>query len=410
MRLIDELPHNVKVLSWVSFFQDAASEMLYPVLPLFVVGVLKAPPSALGIIEGVAEATASGSKALAGRLADRMRKKPLIAFGYGLSSLAKPAIGLAGAWPAVAGARFVDRVGKGVRGTPRDALIADETPPEMLGRAFGFHRAADTAGAVAGPLIGLALYYGLSLQDHLRTLFFIAFIPGALSAGIVAFVHDTKATVRTKKEDRGPLPPQYRRALVVLTLFGLVNFADAFLLLRAGILGLGFTGVVLVYVLYNVVYAAASLPAGTWSDRVPKPYILGGGLAVFAVAYAGLGLTTSKAWVWVLLPVYGLFTALTDGVGKAWISELLPKGRRGTGLGLFQGITGGASLVAGIWAGLAWHGSGRRPLLIAGGVALCLAPVVAAIGRDRPGAAAATAATGGGIADPQVAAAPPTDG
>lgn len=378
LRRISDLPHNVIVLSWVSFFQDAASEMLYPVLPLFVVGVLHAPPAALGLIEGVAEGTASAMKALSGRLSDRFRRRPLIAFGYGLSSLSKPMIGLAGAWPAVGAARFTDRVGKGIRGTPRDALIADDTPPEIRGRAFGFHRAADTAGAVVGPLLGLALYFALG--RNLRPLFFAAFFPAAISTALIALVHDTrparKATRAEAQGRRAPFSPVYWRTVVLLTIFGLVNFSDTFLLLRASQLGLGFTGVVLAYVLYNAVYAGASYPAGALSDRVPRNRVFAAGLLVFAVAYAGLGTVTTPAWIWLLLPLYGLYTALTDGIGKAWVADLLPAESRGTGLGLFQGVTGAASLVAGIWAGLAWHGDGRRPLVIAGAVAAVMAVVV----------------------------------
>src|SRR3954447_21871013 len=182
------IPRNVRVLSAVSFFQDAASEMLYPVLPLFVTGVLGAPPSVVGLIEGVAEGTASVGKAVSGRLADRFRRRPLIALGYGLSSLSKPLIGLAQGWGLVLGARFFDRVGKGLRTSPRDALIAADTKPAQRGAAFGFHRAADTAGAVVGPLIGLALYEAL---DHrLRPLFFIAAGPAVISVALVWLVRE----------------------------------------------------------------------------------------------------------------------------------------------------------------------------------------------------------------------------
>src|SRR3954463_15847040 len=182
------IPRNVRVLSAVSFFQDAASEMLYPVLPLFLTGVLGAPPSVLGLIEGVAEGTASVGKAVSGRLADRFRRRPLVALGYGISSLSKPLIGLAQGWGLVLGARFFDRVGKGVRTSPRDALIAAETTPEIRGRAFGLHRAADTAGAVLGPLLGLALYEALDHQ--LRPLFLFAAIPAFISVGLIALVRE----------------------------------------------------------------------------------------------------------------------------------------------------------------------------------------------------------------------------
>src|SRR6476619_8098529 len=190
-RVDSRIPRNVKVLSLVSFFQDAASELLYPVLPLFITGTLGAPPSVLGLIEGIAEGTASIGKAVSGRLADKVEhRKPLVAIGYGISSLAKPLIGLATVWPVALAGRFVDRVGKGVRTTPRDALIAADTPPEIRGRAFGLHRAADTAGAVVGPLIGLAMY---ELLDHrLRPLFLFAAIPAFISVALIACVREDR--------------------------------------------------------------------------------------------------------------------------------------------------------------------------------------------------------------------------
>src|SRR3954451_15295534 len=202
MSVLRRIPRNVRVLSAVSFFQDAASEMLYPVLPLFITGVLGAPPSVVGLIEGVAEGTASVGKAVSGRLADRFRRRPLIALGYGLSSLSKPLIGLAQGWGLVLGARFFDRVGKGVRTSPRDALIADDTTPAIRGAAFGFHRAADTAGAVVGPLIGLALYE--AFDHNLRPLFFVAFVRAAVSVALIALVREHPPKVeRPLTEPRG---------------------------------------------------------------------------------------------------------------------------------------------------------------------------------------------------------------
>ena len=200
------LSHNVHVLSGVSFFQDAASEMLYPVLPLFITGVLGAPPAVVGLIEGLAEGTASILKAVSGRLADRWRRKPLIAAGYSLSSVSKLLIGFAYAWPLVLVARVADRTGKGIRGAPRDALIADDTPQADRGRAFGFHRAADTFGAVVGPLIGLALYY--ALDQEMRPLFFVAFIPAAISVGLIG----VRARAAHGRITSGPRPS--RRAPV----------------------------------------------------------------------------------------------------------------------------------------------------------------------------------------------------
>jgi MFS family permease len=366
--------------------------MLYPVMPLFVTVVLGAPPSVLGLIEGVAEGTASVAKAVSGRLADRFRRRPLVALGYGISSIAKPAIGLAQGWGVVLGARFVDRVGKGVRTSPRDALIAADTPAEARGAAFGFHRAADTAGAVVGPLIGLALYEAL---DHdLRPLFFVAFVPAAVSVALIALVREhpppaPRPLDASPRARAGALPRRYWRVVAALSLFGLVNFSDAFVILRASDLGLDFVAIILAYVLYNVAYAGLSYPAGAISDRMPRRLVFAAGLAVFAVAYVGLGLADSGGWVWLLLPLYGAYTALTDGVAKAWIADLLPEHALGTGLGYFQAITGACALVAGIWAGLAWGGDGSTPLVVAGSVAAVVAAAIALaprLERAWPGA------------------------
>lgn len=389
-RKTDALPRNVVVLSLVSFFQDAASEMLYPVMPIFLTSVLRAPVAAVGLIEGVAEATASLMKVVSGRLADVRKRRPLVGLGYGLSSIAKPLIGLANAWPFVLVARFVDRTGKGIRTSPRDALIADDTPAHIRGRAFGFHRAADTAGAVVGPLIGLGIYELLGgTLDDIRPLFFVAFIPAIISVALIVFVreagsgstHTNAPAAAQKARVTEPYPRPYRRVVIFLTIFGLANFSDAFIILRAKALGLGFVGIILAYVLYNVSYAGLSYPAGHISDRVPRRLVFATGLAVFALAYVGLGVVTSSAWVWPLLAVYGAYTALTDGVGKAWVADLLPRGREGSGLGLYQGVIGGASLVAGIWAGLAWHGNGRIPLVISGVVVAVLSIVLFTAGR-----------------------------
>jgi len=380
------LPRNVVVLSWVSFFQDAASEMLYPVLPLFLTTVIGAPVAIVGLIEGIAEGTASVMKVVSGRLADVRKRRPLVALGYGMSSLAKPLIGLAQTWPFVLVGRFVDRTGKGIRTSPRDALIADDTPASQRGRAFGFHRAADTAGAVCGPLIGLGVYELLGgTPSDMRALFFVAFIPAIISVALVVFVREAASNVsphaKAELRDIGhEYTPPYWRVLTFLAIFALVNFSDALLILRAKALGLGFAAIVLAYVLYNLTYAGLSYPAGRISDRVPRRRVFGAGLVVFAVAYLGLGIVTSAAWVWPLLAVYGAFTALTDGVGKAWISDLLSAERQGSGLGLYQGVIGAGSLLAGVWAGLAWHGDGRVPLVISGSVVAVLAIVLLAGG------------------------------
>lgn len=383
--MIRSLPRNVKVLSAVSFLQDAASDLVYPVLPLFITQTLGAPPAVLGLIEGVAEGTAAIGKVVSGRLADRFRRKPLITLGYSISALGKPLIAAAGPWGVVLVARFVDRVGKGVRTSPRDALIAADTPPEIRGRAFGFHRAADSAGAVAGPLIGLGLYEALGHQ--LRPLFLLAAIPALLSVGCIRFVREHPPPDGPHFPEAKPavalreLPRGYWRVVALLVLFAVVNFSDALVLLRAADLGLGFVGITLAYALYNLVYSALSLPAGIVSDRRSRRTVFVVGLVPFAAAYVGLGLASSAAWVWVLLPLYGAFTALTDGVARAWVADLLPERALGTGIGVYQGLTGLGALAAGIWAGLAWGHDGRLPLIVSGAGAAVIAVALLADSR-----------------------------
>lgn len=376
------LSRNVYVVSLVSFFQDTASEILYPVLPFFVTGVLHAPPAVLGLIEGMADGAASAMKALSGRLADLRHRRPLVAAGYSVAAFGKLLLATATAWPMALAARVTDRVGKGLRGPPRDAIIADETTPATRGRAFGFHRAADTAGAVVGPLLGLAAY---ELTDHeLRPLLWLALVPAVVS---VAFVFAIRERPHVRPPVAGPWPRRelgrrYWRVLGLLAVFGAVNFPDTLLLLRAKDLGLGFVGVVLVYVLYNLSYALLSYPAGVVSDRLGRRRVFGVGLVAFSGAYLGFGLSASAGWVWLLMPVYGGYTALTDGVSRAWIADLVPAAARGTALGIHAAVTGVGLLVAGVWAGLAWHGSGHLPFLVSGLVAAGVA-VLVLVGAPR---------------------------
>ncbi len=367
------LSRNIYVVSLVSFFQDTASELLYPVLPFFVTGVLGAPPAVLGLIEGLADGTASAIKALSGRLADLRHRRPLVAAGYSASAFGKFLLATAGAWPMVLAARVTDRVGKGVRGPPRDAIIADDTAPADRGRAFGFHRAADTAGAVVGPLIGLGIYE--LVGQRFRPLLWIAVIPAVLSVLLVFLIREG---IHPRPRGERPwsarhLPRRYWRFIGVIAVFGLVNFPDTLLLLRAKDLGLGFAGVVFAYVLYNLTYALLSYPAGAVSDLLNRRVVFAVGLLVFAFAYLGFGLTTTPAWMWLLLPLYGVYTALTDGVSRAWVADLVPADERGTALGIHAAVSGLGLLIAGVWAGLAWHGTGHLPFVVSGIVTATLA-------------------------------------
>lgn len=391
------LTRNLVVLSGVSFLQDAASELLYPILPLYLTVVLGAPPALVGLIEGVAEGTAAVTKLGTGILGDRFRRRPLIGAGYGLAALGKVLIALAGAWPMVLAGRVVDRLGKGVRGAPRDALLVVDVPEPARGRAFGLHRAADTLGAVVGPLLGLA---GYELLDHrIQPLLAIAVVPAVLSVALVAAVRERSSGVRRLGRPevvRGVrnLPRRYWRVVAVLTVFSLVNFPDALLLLRLNEIGFSVTEVIAAYVTYNMVYAVASYPAGLLADRLRRPQVFAVGLVFFAVGYLGLGLVHSHVLGWLVLGAYGLFAACTDGVGKAWISALAGPAHQGTAQGVFQGLSGMGVLLAGVWAGLLWGGDGQFPLLLSGCVAglIALALLVGAMirptartGRPRDG-------------------------
>jgi MFS family permease len=382
------LTRNVLVLSGVSFLQDAASELLYPILPIFLTAVLGAPVAVVGLVEGAAEGAAAVTKLIAGRWGDRWPRRPLVGLGYGLAAVGKILIAAATAWPVVLAGRGVDRLGKGIRGAPRDALLVAGVAPAARGRVFGLHRAADTLGAVVGPLLGLAGY--ALLQHRIRPLLVIAVVPAVLSVLLVAAVRE-RAPARpgaaparpAGASSRAGLPRAFWRVLTVLVFFSLVNFPDALLLLRLHEIGFGVAAVVATYVAYNSSYALLSYPAGALADRWPRSRIYAVGLACFAAAYLGLGLTESKPAAVLLLVVYGGFAASTDGVGKAWISTLAGDGQQAWAQGLFQGLTGGAILVAGVWAGLAWGPAGTLPLVVSGATATLLAAGLAT-GRLTP--------------------------
>jgi MFS family permease len=363
------LTRNVRVLSAVSFLQDAASELLYPLLPIYLTAVLGAPPSVVGAVEGAAEGAASLTKLASGPLGDRFARRPLIATGYGMAALGKVMVAAATAWPGVLAGRVVDRLGKGIRGAPRDALLVVDVDAAARGRVFGFHRAMDTLGAVAGPLIGLA---GYELLNHrIGPLLWVAVVPAVFSVALVFLAREQRHAAprphrRAVFARVGELPRRYWRVAAVLVLFGLVNFPDALLLLRLNEIGFSVVEVILAYVTYNAVYALSSFPAGALADRAPRPVVFGIGLAFFAVGYTGLGLTTNAVAAWLLIGVYGLFTGCTDGVGKAWISSLVGSDLQASAQGIFQGATGFAVLAAGLWAGFLWGVDGHLPLLISG--------------------------------------------
>lgn len=351
------LTPSVIRLGLVSLFADISSEMLYPLTPIFLAVVLGAPMGVIGFIEGVAEATASLLRAVSGRLSDRTgRRRPFVVVGYTLSAFAKPLIALAAGWPLVLVARVADRFGKGLRTSPRDALLADSVDAAVRGRAFGWHRAMDTTGAVIGPLLALALL--AVWGGDLRPIFLVAFIPGLIGAALVFTVREHR---RPPVEVQAPalalhaLPPAFQRYLLAWGVFAVANSSDIFLILKAKGLGYAEGTIILLYTFYNVLYAVASPGLGQLSDRWGRKVVLLSGLAVFALVYLGFAAARQPWQVWPLFAIYGLYTAATDGVGKALAVDLTPASARAGALGLLGTVTGLATLLASSLAGLLWQ-------------------------------------------------------
>jgi MFS family permease len=356
--LVPGVSRNVFLLGLVSLATDASSEMIYPLIPLFLTSVLGAPVAIVGLIEGLAEATASTFKGISGWVSDRVgRRRPLVIAGYGLAAITKPLLGLAAGWPLVLTARVLDRFGKGLRGSPRDALIADSSEESLRGRAFGFHRSTDQTGAVIGPLLALPL---LALfHQNLRALFVAAFVPAALGVAILMAVRETgkgaAADARFPRFRLRDTDAAFRRFLGVMLLFTIGNSSDMFLILRAQQLGMGTRQIVLLFAAFNAVYAISSYPAGVVSDRIGRKRVLIAGLAVFALVYAGFGLTHGAAWIWVLFAIYGLYQGLTDGTSRAFIVDLVSPAHRATALGIFAMAAGLATFPASVIAGVLWQ-------------------------------------------------------
>jgi MFS family permease len=348
------MPRNVWAMGWTSLVNDAASELLYPVLPLYLVVTLGAPAAAVGLVEGAAGAAAQIVGYAVGRRSDRMRRRlPFVWGGYTLSNIAKPLVALAPAWGWVLGARVLDRVGKGVRTAPRDALLRDSSPPERTGAVFGFHRFMDSAGATFGPLLALALLAaGLSLRQVIA----VSVVPAVVTMFALRAVHEAPARppAAERVEAAGRLPRPFWVVTGAWVVFSLGNSADVFLLLRARDLGLGATAVVLAYALYNTLYSSLSWPLGSLADRVGKRGVLAAGLVGFAAVYAAFGFATSSALVWPLMALYGCYMAATDGVAKALVADLAPDSLRATAQGTFRALTGGAEVVASVIAGVLW--------------------------------------------------------
>ena len=388
------LPRNVWAVSLTSFFMDISSEMVINLLPLFLANVLGVRTSVIGLIEGLAESTASLLKLFSGWFSDRLRaRKWLAVIGYGVSTIAKPFFYFANSWRIVAAVRWADRVGKGIRTAPRDALIADSIQEEQRGLAFGFQRAADTAGAMLGLLIALGIVWWAQSatqalnENTFRTVVLISILPAALAVLILAF-----GTRDVPVSDQRGLPRFALRSLgkpfltfvLIIGLFDLGNSSDAFLVLRAQERGVSVTGILGILVVFNLVYTLLSTPAGAISDRISRRKVIVAGWLVYAVVYLGFGLAQRTWHIWLLYALYGLYYALAYGTAKAMVADLVPDRLRGTAYGTYNAVLGlldlPASLIAGLlWGGLgAWSGFGASaPFLFGAATALLAAFLMA---------------------------------
>ena len=355
------LPRNVWTLAWVAFFNDTSTEMSYWLLPQFLVTVLGAPPMAFGLIEGAAETIASFSRLLSGWLSDLTgRRKPLTAAGYTLANVVKPLLAVTQSWPQVFWIRFGDRAAKGFRGAPRDALIADSVDAAHRGAAFGLRQAMDTAGAILGPLS--AIFLMRMLAGRIRAVFWLAAIPGVVCILLVWFgVKEVRRAANTttpsKETTHSKRMPQGKLLLILAAvgLFSLGNSSDLFLILRAQNLGMGAWTAPALGLLFNVVYAALSWPAGKLSDRLPRRWLVIAGYLVYAAVYASFALLRMPQMVWFLFAIYGTYYALTEGVMKAWVADLAPADSRAWAFGVLNWVVGVAAFPASFLAGWIWQ-------------------------------------------------------
>lgn len=367
------IPRTVWALGFVSMFMDISSEMIHSLLPIFLVTTLGVSAAFLGVIEGIAEATASISKIFSGWLSDKLgRRKLLILIGYGLGALSKPVFPLAVTPYEVLGARFADRIGKGIRGAPRDAMVADVTPQEIRGAAYGLRQALDTVGAFVGPLLAVALMY--LLAGDVRSIFWWAAVPAAIAVLLIVFGVEEPKHLHANGDpkipitwtDIGKFGSAYWSVVAVGVLFTMARFSEAFLVLRAQDVGLSLALVPLVLVVMNVVYATVSTPAGRWSDRFDRRIVLGAGLLALIAADIVLALFDTVVGALVGAALWGLHMGMSQGLLAALIADTAPGSLRGTAFGVFNLASGVALLPASALAGVLWSMYGPANTFLAG--------------------------------------------
>ncbi|MDR3561423.1 MAG: MFS transporter [Negativicutes bacterium] len=400
---IKQLPRNVWAVSLTSFFMDVSSEMVMNILPLFLANVLGVQTSIIGLIEGIADATASLLQPFSGWLSDKVGGRKWIAVaGYGISVISKPFFYIANTWELIAGVRWADRLGKGVRTAPRDALVADSVTVETRGLAFGFHRAMDTAGAVLGILIAVLAVWLIQKntldlsKSTFQTIVLISLLPAflaLLSLAIGAKDVPVKGKRAAPKFSLRSMGRPFSVFLVIISIFTLGNSSDAFLVLRAQNLGITVLGILIMLAMFNLIYALVSTPAGSLSDRIGRKRLVVGGWLVYAAIYLGFAFAQAAWQVWALYVVYGLYYGMAFGTANALVADLVPENLRGTAYGTYNAVIGvltfPASLIAGLlWQGLgAWKGFGpSAPFFFGGTLALIAALLMIFwLGSVQPG-------------------------
>jgi MFS family permease len=373
------LPRPVRLLGWVSLLTDAATEAVYPLLPVFITQVLGGPPVALGIVEGAADATSSVLKIVSGRWSDRLgARKPIVLLGYSLSSLVRPFIAIASTWAHVFVLRVIDRVGKGLRGAPRDAMLASLAPPGQRGRVFGYHWAMDHAGAAIGPLLATAFLY--FWPDNYRLLFALTIIPGALAVFILIRVPEVPGVPKVP-EVRGispTVPAPLKKYLWIVAIFTLGNSSDAFLLLQLSQAGVPLMGLTLLWSAQHAIKALITMRGGILSDRLGRRTLIISGWIIYAIVYAGFALsqTIDALVAWFLL--YSTYAAAVEGSEKALVADLTPDALRATAFGWHAAVQGFGALAAGILFGLLWQFFGAPVAFLAGASLAILAAALLA--------------------------------
>ncbi len=372
-----KISKQVFILSMVSLFTDLASEMLYPVTPIFLTSVLGSSMAVVGLIEGIAEVTSGLLKGYFGILSDKIGKRSIfVVLGYGVSALSKPLPGIFQNIPVVLSSRVSDRIGKGIRTAPRDALLASYSNGNS-GAVFGFHRAMDTFGAALGPVVALLLlnFY----PNNFQLIFLAAFIPSVIAVIFTLMVKDntTSSNMKSKKsylEFWLSAPKEYKRVLILLTIFSLVNSSDVFLILKSQDITHSNSLAIFGYVFYNIIYAASSFPLGGLADKFGKRNVFAAGLIIFSLVYFGFAFLSNINLIWILFSLYGIYAASTEGVSKAWISDLIPDEQRGSAIGLLTMLSGFAVMLGSFFTGVMWDQFGSYlPFLISASISLVVA-------------------------------------